>query len=609
VSVVRPGRLGPLTAVAAALAPIGRVIADFVGEVVVEPVRRGRLRLHRWPRGLVPVGVAALVAYAVAGVAVVVAGPLRGIGRLSSGDLSFPLFAVAPVLVLVVLALALAQTAALHAPWWLAITVTVLTTLVLVSVGVNDTDGSLYSPGRAASVVAVLCVWALLVVRRRRRFAWGEFAIVFGLLAAGVAVPVWQTLQRAAQFGLEAGPITLASTMQSIGLLAVPAAVAAGAAVAQVACSMATQSIASVRRHLPLWVGVVLLTALVAWRIWAVATAIAAREAGTWQGALAAAVLLVGLIGAWAGIRALRPGTEVQPAPAALEARFSSVAQPIAAVLTIGVVPATFCYVAAGIAFSITLTEEPTAGLTALGDFFGATVVVASTRLAIGLALLGLAAFHARRGRAVLPELLASIGVVIAALAAFSLLRAQEWVWSGASVTAVVTISALVLLATLAATRRLTAARGAALGAALLVAALFDQRTFVEDPLRAVFGFTGVAFVLFGFVWTMLTGAETANGTSRRYPRPTRVLFFLANALFGVTVLCFTALARDPGATIELTAVAGLGDATLGSGLLAAALLAALAIAVRPAGGDAATEPLPLNGPPVEPLSEPHRGG
>jgi hypothetical protein len=47
------------------------------------------------------------------------------------------------------------------------------------------------------------------------------------------------------------------------------------------------------------------------------------------------------------------------------------------------------------------------------------------------------------------------------------------------------------------------------------------------------------------------------------------VLLFLANALFGVTVLAFAALARDFEAVIDLDQFAGAGDAVLGSGLIA----------------------------------------
>lgn len=600
-----PRRRGARGALASVALPIARVVGDFVGAVVVRPVRDGRLRMRRWPRGLAPVGIVALAAYALAAVGVVAASVIRSFGPLAAdGDISFPVLAVGPVLALVVLALSLAQTAALHSPLWLAIAISTLMTLVLISIGVNDTDGSLVSPGRIAAVVAALGLWALLPLRRRRRYAWGEFVVVFALTATGVAVPIWQTVRRSARFGLDAGPMTLASTMQSVGLLAIPAAVAAGAAVAQLSCAMATQSATSIRRHLPVSVGAVLLVALVGWRVWALAAAFAANEAGTWQSIASALVLIVVLVGLWRVVALVRPQPS-RPSAAALEGEFSSVAQPIAAVLTIGVVPATFCYIAAGIAYSLTFTDGPTQALTRIGDLFSAAVVVSLTRLAIGLALIVIGLWQARRARHVLPELFVSIGLVIVSRSVFALVGAQDWLWTGQAITVVVTATAVGMLAWLLIRRRLTPGRAAPLGVALLLAALFDQRSFVEDPLRAVFGFTGAAFILFGFVWSMLTGGGTANGTSARYPRSVRVLFYLANALFGITVLAFTALARDPGATIQLDAVAGLGSGTLGNGLLAAALLASLSGALRAGSSASEATPAPASEAASPPASRP----
>ena len=83
--------------------------------------------------------------------------------------------------------------------------------------------------------------------------------------------------------------------------------------------------------------------------------------------------------------------------------------------------------------------------------------------------------------------------------------------------------------------------------------------------------------MLFGFVWSFLTGGASANTNSRRFPRPSRVLLFVANSVFGVTVLAFTALARNPDASINLGVFAGIGDQLFGTALLVGALLSVLA--------------------------------
>src|SRR5690606_37028837 len=103
------------------------------------------------------------------------------------------------------------------------------------------------------------------------------------------------------------------------------------------------------------------------------------------------------------------------------------------------------------------------------------------------------------------------------------------------------------------------------------------ERDFVSDPLAALLGFTGVAFVLFGYVWGFLTSGSYANKGSRSYPRPSRILLFFASTLFGVTVLAYSALARNPDAAINLGAFAEVGDEVFGTAILVGALVAVIA--------------------------------
>ncbi|WP_243077081.1 hypothetical protein [Microbacterium sp. SS28] len=572
--------------VRAVVRPVVGVVRDFIGHVVVGPVREGRLRIERWPRGLGPVIAIALAGYVLAAVAVVAAGAIREASELTASAgtyaLSLPAWTVGPILALVVLALSLAQTAAVRVPLWLGIIVTALSTLVIVSTGVTDTSlDSAVTPGRVAAVVAVAGLWVLFVVRRRRRYAWGEFAAVFVLITIGIGVPAWNMTRAAAAFGIEAGPVTLASLMQNLAPLAYPAALAAGAAVAQLSCAMATQSAASVRRHLPVAVGAALLGALVLWRLWAMVAGFASGEATEAVPFLTATLLVVAVAGSWALVARLR-GSSAPPETAALESRFGEISQGIAALLVVGILPTTVLYMLTSILFTVTFDDGIAAPPTALADAIGGRTVTWGLRLAIGLALLVVAARAARQGRTTTPELYASMGVVVVAMSALALAGLERLMWVGFALTVVITVAALALLTAWIVRRRLTPARGAAIGVALLIAALFDQRTFVEDPLKWAFGFAGSAFLLFGFVWALLTGGGRANGTSRRYPRSSRVLLFIANALFGVTVLAFGALARDPDAGVDLNAPLLLGDEMLGTGLLTAALLASLAGAVAP---------------------------
>jgi hypothetical protein len=89
-----------------------------------------------------------------------------------------------------------------------------------------------------------------------------------------------------------------------------------------------------------------------------------------------------------------------------------------------------------------------------------------------------------------------------------------------------------------------------------------------------IIGAAGIALALFGFVWGFVTDADVTHGDSAAYPRASRVMLFLANAVFGITVLAFGALARDLGAGINLDAFAQFGDQLLGTALVLAAVAA-----------------------------------
>ncbi|MDQ4137733.1 MAG: hypothetical protein M3116_02650, partial [Actinomycetota bacterium] len=81
-------------------------------------------------------------------------------------------------------------------------------------------------------------------------------------------------------------------------------------------------------------------------------------------------------------------------------------------------------------------------------------------------------------------------------------------------------------------------------------------------------------FILLGFVWGFVAGAEPTRSGSPAYPVPARVLLFLANNVFGVTALAFAALARDLDVVIDLDQFAGAGDLLLGTALIVVVVVA-----------------------------------
>ena len=147
--------------------------------------------------------------------------------------------------------------------------------------------------------------------------------------------------------------------------------------------------------------------------------------------------------------------------------------------------------------------------------------------------------------------------------------------------------------------RRLTRPRALALAGALTLCALFSSRDFISDPVGTLLGFSGAALVLFGLVWDLFTGSAWANGESRRFARPTRVLLVLANSVTTMSVLAFAALVRDGSTTIYLDPYAEFGDVVFGTALLAAGVVAVLS----PASGRLVDPP-----PPYPPAQVPTSG-
>ena len=555
------------------------VVVEILDHVLAEPFREGRLRARAWPLGLRTIAAIAVGGYALAVLGIVFSGWLRESLELSVTvgieTLSFPRPVLWVLLVLVVLAMALLQAAALHVTWWLAAAVTCLTVLVLLFVGAFDTGG-LLSAGRVTTVAVSLGIIAFTLLRRRRRFAWWEFAVILAGVGLAFAVATGRAAAESAPSGIDFGPSVLSLVMSTLGQLAVPAAIAAGVAVAELSTSTALWSVGVVRRRLPAAAIIVGLAVMIVWRAWALG-AVFTTEEGLGVVPVASSVLLVAMIGAlWALLARLRGGRRIVPSATRLAERTGAVAIPIAAGLAVTLAPLVVTLLVTQILFAYGVPLEAVVGAQAVVGLLTTSTAIAIVRLLVGLALVALSLFLARRGARTLPELLGGIGVVTATVAVAGLLGLGDWLWTSAGLTAIATLGCFALLGWFAIRRTLTIARVTGLTVALLLAAFFDQRDFVSDPLGAVLGFTGVAFVLFGFVWSFLTGGGGANKTSPKFPRPSRVLLFLANSVFGVTVLAFTALARNPDASINLGVFAGIGDQLFGTALLVGALLSVL---------------------------------
>lgn len=575
-----------------ALARIGAGLASFWRGLISEPIHRGRLRDTRWPPGLKPIVVVGVVAFCLA-VLLIVASPLiRAASPLSVSlggiTLSLPRLLLPTIFWLVLLALALMQTAALHTRARVTTVLTLMSALVLLFIGSLDLgpvgDGSVsITAGKVVSVIASVALVGLVVARRRAGFAWWEFPVVLAIIGGSAVIALGRSAAQSAPFGIDFGPTTASLVMSSVGQLAVPAALAAGVAVAEFAIVASMAAVAAVHRpgargegSAARRVPVALLLGFVVVAAWRIIELVVGAVAGA--GAVvdpAALPLSVGIVGAvalawWALARARRASdTGIDE----VMMRLDDVGFPVAATLSITLAPIVVLLLSAQVLTSWGADGAAVGGVFVVADVLRSTVAVTVVRATVGVGVLVVAVIAARRGSRGLPELLAAIGVM-AIVSVLPLVVDAPLTWSSEAIASVIAVGSIVLAIVLAVRRQLDARRLALLTVALLLSAAAAWRDVLADPLSVLIGSGGIALVLFGFIWGFVTDADVTHHESTAYPRPARVLLFLANAVFGVTVLAFGTLARDLDAGINLDAFAQFGDQLLGTALILAGVMA-----------------------------------
>jgi hypothetical protein len=174
-----------------------------------------------------------------------------------------------------------------------------------------------------------------------------------------------------------------------------------------------------------------------------------------------------------------------------------------------------------------------------------------------------------RRASPLLSVLAATIGVTLVVTMARNVTDGRaDLAWTSESLTDVAAAVTTVVLVGLTVAGRVTRRRLLALGIALGLSLAFSVRSTFDAPFVAVFGLGATAAVFLGVLWATLTDAEETNADSTRYPRPARVLFFLANAQLAMTTLAFLSVASTDTLGLDLGPFATLGDDYLGTGLL-----------------------------------------
>jgi hypothetical protein len=543
---------------------------------VADKVSSGRLRNVDWPYGLGAVVALAMFLGVAAAVLALVSGPLRGQSDLVvPGTLhnSTPSGLVWLLTFLVVAAVAIFSVAALHGPWWLKLlgfgTGAVFVAMWGVTGGIGLRGGPILAGG------LILLLLALWIWRGRRPFAWWEFPVVLAIYGVGIGVTVGSLSVNARDFGFEFTPVLLSQMAGTLAFLVLPAALVAGASVAEITVALtvaaARQAQGFTERRWPY----VLLGLLVCLRVvqltWQVVSADPVEEG--WLAILPA----IGMAAALGGVTWLLVRISDRPAElrvAELPDEMLRIGIPVGVAVVCVLIPVSAFLFGYQILFGLSreaaqaINFDPSPVVDRLVDGF---------RTVLGLILVGISLWLARRRRLGVAVVLGCSGVMLVALG-MRLLTGYQWaLWIDPdSLNLVATVTVLVLLGWHLVRRTLSQQRAIAMAGLLILSALFSYRDFVSDPVGAVLGYSGVALVLFGVTWDFLTGSDWANGESRRFPRPVRVLLAITYAVLTVTILAYGSLVRAATSYANLDDFAELGDLILGTALLAAAFTTVL---------------------------------
>ena len=558
---------------------LSRFLTGVLRQTLADPVASGRLRNLDWPYGLTALVAAGYAMFALAALIVILSGSIRRQSTLLFGgfaSVGLPETAVWPLVVLLSFGAASLMTAALHGPWWLKILGLVVVLMISGSWTLRSASlsGGLVWPVAGAAILVALVV--LVVVRWRRPFAWWEFAAFWALVGGAMAVGVGGA-REAKRFGFELSTQLLQQTASLLGYLALPAAIVAGAAVAEITVRATVAATRTAIRLAPRrWPYAILAVVLLlrggqAVREWL------GRDPVS-QGLVAylpAVVIVVGFAVVGAVVLRLTRQRGTRPVVSELGDELGSVGFAIAAALIVLLLPVQVLLAVVQTVSS--LNPEMLSGRfwADPGELVGD--LVDPLRVLIGLVLVVLAVVYARRGRPGRALVLGCIGVMLVVLARALVLGDTTAAPIDVDVlNLVATAVVLVALTVTLVRRRLTGQRAVAFAGVLILSALFSGRDFVSDPLGLVLGFSGAALVLFGLTWDLLTGSQWGNGESRRFPRPTRVLLVLTNYVLTMTVLAYAALVRDGSNTIYLDPYAEIGNLVFGTALLGAAVIGAL---------------------------------
>ncbi|HOB06411.1 MAG TPA: hypothetical protein PKM36_14220, partial [Propionibacteriaceae bacterium] len=541
---------------------------DVVDATFLKPVREGSPRPKDWQPGLVATAVATAVLYVLLVVLAATAGWLREVDTLLVSYVSgitLPSVSVPLLLGGLVWSMILVHTAALHIVWWARLA---LGLTGVIAVGLFGSQAWNEPLVVGISVALYVALWTFILIRSRRSYAWWELPVVGVWMVVLLYLP-WLRPGYGSIFGIDHRLPAIQGTLAALSVLSAPALLAAGVAPAIIAVT-AGESVAS--RQFPRWLGVTLVLGLIAWRGWSIGQGAVDGVVDLALPNLVAAAVTLALMMLLARVLLLRSTRATLPGPGALPEIWASYAWPLA--MAIGWV------VLLSTPIAIVRVVSGATGI-------GASVVEPAwrwfgmygpqlTRLLVAVIALVLAWRLAARQQVAGAVLLASFFIVAVVQRAGSLSGVQSLgLVTPDAAAAVSTAAAVVLLMFHALMRGLTRRRVVGLATVLVLGAVYPLRNALDDPMSALLGFSGLAVLLFGLGWQLLTNADHTYSDSTAFPRSTRVLLYLVNALFALTGAAYLALSREPS-VVSATDWSDLGDDMLGTPLFIAAVVTSL---------------------------------
>ncbi|WP_028708370.1 hypothetical protein [Propionicicella superfundia] len=553
--------------------------------VLGKPLRDGRLDWAGWSPGLRAVSLVSVAMYIATALLVLFATPIRDSQQLvvGTGSQVVPVVAVPVLTMLSLWCICLLQAAVLAAHWSLKVGGLLVTLMVISQFTVFGGSGSV--PAALVGLLSFAGLVVYTIVRRRSRFHAIDILVVSMLISVGTMVPQIVGGRTSLQFGYDFRPGLLFGLLSYLLALSLPALMASGAALAQVAITTA-EAVASVIRDVARrWVLFAAIGVALVVRGVQLAYHLTDPDAPSPVGAAVQLVLAAAVVAlVWfAGRRSRRafigPGESSETWGRAL--------YPLA--LGLSFVPLLMIPLSTVLVVATLLQDRSL--IVALG---GVTDVVTSSagahgvRVVVGLAALAWALLLARRGRMLLATTLACFTAItvhdlLTALSSDALSGVLRVRATPDGLALLATVGAVVGLAWCAIHRFRHPTPLLAVVALLGACILYGFRELLDDPTTALLGFAGGAAILAGLLWRVLTDGHVTRGTSTALPSTTRVLLFWANSLFGVLALAFMGLARpESGSFADLAPFQQAGDTYLGTPLFLTLILSTFATVFVP---------------------------